>query len=338
MVAPRTGSGHGARPPRGESVNVRASTKRGARRGDVPARAPSSQLLQFSEWNRRLPKISACRLDLSVRVERKLRFKNPACYVLRGLFGERLRAALCPDHDKHRADQTCSYSEIFETGGVQGSQTADSQTKPYWFSGLTSRETVSPGELTIRLVMIGRALEARGEVVAAFSDALEALGRRRAVVIEGGEWHRGRLFQRPLPEATTWRLTTKTPLIVGVTPADAERSPSAPWLCTLVRAAKRRIRDLARAYGGPFDALIDYPDLREVELEQGGLGPTHQVRVRFDGTEFPLDGHAGEAILRGEGMRGAGPLLSLAAATSIGEHSSLGFGAYGIWPLDLRGE
>ena len=103
----------------------------------------------------------------------------------------------------------------------------------------------------------------------------------------------------------------------------------------MMRAAVRRLSQLAVAFGaGPHTSVEYPPNLEDVEVVQGELQTWRGSRFsRRQGHRHPLDGWSGAIRIRGPVADMLGPLVQLAGPAQLGKHTTMGFGVVRAWPV-----
>ena len=302
--------------------------------------------LPLHRWLGQLAALELTALDIAVHFRAPIRLADPACAVVRGLLGERLRDLRCltraPTCEGCADTTRCDYARIF-TGEAASSalRTGARALHPYWLQGLPVARTIDAGtRLTARLTVTGPAASALPYLDVALRDALARIGalpRESAPELSASRTQRLALpLAEPVPGASLWRIEASTPLVLRGDPDACERAcPRAPWLALLVRAGIRRLDALLGAFS-PVAAppRVEMPRLDDVEVVEGQLVRWRGSRFsQRQGQRFPLDGLTGNAVVRGPAMATAGTLLRVLEVTGVGKATSMGFGVLAAAPL-----
>ena len=291
-------------------------------------------------------------IEIDAQVTRPLQLGSPACAVLRGLLGERLRDLRCltraPSCEGCTERARCDYARVMEAGAAQrngrtGAGEAGA-TPPLWLQGMSAGEELAAGErLTARLVFGGDAAPVLPYLDVALRDALGRLGLSPIVRGPGPlALSATRLGDPGWPEsgagagARGWRIRTRTPLLLRADPARlAIDCPASPFLALLLRAGVRRLALLREGLGAERAlprAL--FPDLRGVRRRSGAMQAWSGSRYsRRQGQRMPLEGISGEVELEGDALAEMAPLLAVLPLVSVGKMTALGFGWIEAEPL-----
>ncbi len=308
------------------------------------ASSRSPKVVPLPIW---LDQLAALRLS-SVQVEatfpRALRLDAPACAVLRGLLGERLRDLRCLTRAPTCGGCTeiagCDYAAVF--GAPPGQASDGTGSHPYWLQGISAdREAPAGAKLRARLVVGASVASVLPYLDVALRDALARLGAGPILPRDARpRIEASRIGPLEFPAWThgvrTWRIEARSPLILrGDTAACEQACPKVPSLALLGRAGVRRLDALLRASSTEGELpRVAFPDLRGVEVVEGELRPWTASRFsQRQGQRYPLSGLIGSLTVRGEGMSELGVLLQALAITSIGKATTMGFGALAVEPL-----
>jgi hypothetical protein len=308
-------------------------------------REPPTPSVPLADWLDHLSPLDLTALDVAVRFRAPVDLADPACAVVRGLLGERLRDFRCltraPTCEGCSETAACDYARVFggevDLAGLPGWARG---LHPYWLQGLpAAAEIHADARFTARLVVAGFAVPVLPYLDVALRDALARLGahpRERAPELSASRIARVTLPPAPPAEgARCWRIETLTPLVLrGDMDACARACPQAPWLALLVRAGVRRLGALQHAFSPAPAPWADLPALDDVEVIEGRMERWHGSRMsRRQGQRFPLDGLVGSAVVQGSGMAVTGRLLEALAVTSVGKSTTMGFGAMTAEPI-----
>lgn len=298
----------------------------------VPQPCAPADALLLVDWLRPALDLPLLEISVDVTLRRRIQLSSPACTVVRGLLGKRLRdlrcrtgattCAGCPETAR------CDYARTIEAGSPH----------PFWLQGVPATPTVDSGvKLTSRLYLASPAHEMAPYLEVALRDALRALDAEAAL-------SPSRIRHEPLgqlvpaePPGGPLRLRAETPICLRGDGAICRRlCPRMPWLALLVRAGVRRLDALVRAFAPPPGGRLpraELPDLSKVDLLGGTLAPWSSSRFSHrQHKRLPLRGLAGDAILHGDHLRALVPLLRVLAVTGVGKATSLGFGVVHMVP------
>lgn len=283
---------------------------------------------------RALP-LSRWRAELTLRHE--LALASPACTLVRGLMGERLRALRCltgaPRCDGCPQARRCEFAALI---GAPEAGVAGDDPRPFWWRGVPCAEALPVGaRFTVEVFTVAAAMHSETTLTEAFTDALERLGtnpsRRHAVrVID-----HTRVTWPPVTSARVQsvHLTALTPLqLRGDLARSRENCPSFPWLALLVSAGLRRVASLVERFGGGGPVpRVQMPHLRDVHVVEDTLRVVQTTRyTQRQEKRVPIEGWTGEVQLTGESVDAIVPLLRAMEVTGVGKGTTMGLGALGV--------
>lgn len=266
-------------------------------------------------------------LDATLRTP--VNVSSPACTVVRGLIGQRLRDLRCLTGASTCSGcpvaAACDYDRIFEIGSPH----------PFWLQGIPATTGLDPGaRLAARLYLAAPAHAVAQYLDVTLRDALRALDPD--AVLSASKVRSGTLGElmpaatQP-PEGDRLHLRTETPLwLRGDEELCRALCPRAPWLALLARAGIRRLDALVRAFAPPVGGRLPraaLPDLVAVELVRGELSPWSSSRFSHrQHQRMQLEGLQGDAVVHGPDLAALAPLLRALTVTSVGKSTSLGLG------------
>lgn len=303
-------------------------------------RVRAERLLPLREWVASAASLPIQEIAVGVEMVRAGSFESPASSVLRGQFGERLRALRCLTGAIGCSgclvlDQ-CDFGRLFEE--VPGGDTQIARS--YWFQGIpASRRLAAGARFTARLRLAGTSLPAAQYLDAALRQALETFGRdglaARATRLAPTV---ARSIAMPTFDGTApsrrWRIESASPLLLrGNDEACRQSCPRAPWMVLLARAGVRRLDGLLRASGVSDVPRVEWPRLDEVEVHDLLFEPWADSRFsRSQEQRTPFEGgRTLRAEVSGPTVDALLPLLGALTITGVGRHPTMGFGA-----LELR--
>ncbi len=304
------------------------------------ARVPPIPLASWVAWATRLEVRS---IEVEARFDRPIRARDPLNVVARGLLGERLRDLRCLTRAPSCAGCTeaadCDYGLVFDDalGVAEGGSDGSGAPRPFWLQGVPASTEVAAGSaLRARLLAVGPAIRALPYLDVALRGAMERLGAAPGLAVMGVHLSASRIAVAAVPAlrpGTTLRIATATPVALrGNWDAARAACPAAPWLALLLRGAVRRLDQLATTFGGSDERpFASFPPLDDIEVLSGGLSRWTGARISHkQQRRIPLEGLAGDVVVRGRGLAEATPLLAAAGLFGIGKLTSMGFGVLDV--------
>lgn len=295
----------------------------------VRVERPPDVAVPLDAWLEPALALPLIEIALDVTIRSPVGVSSPACTVVRGLIGQRLRDLRCltgaPTCGGCPVAAICDYGRIFDGGSPH----------PFWLQGIPATTELARGaQLTARLYLAAPAhavaayfdVALRDAVRALDPDAVRSASRVRALTL------RELIPAAASPPTSSLHLRTETPLgLRGDEALCRALCPPIPWLALLVRAGVRRLDALVRAFvpsvGGRLPRT-ELPDLSTIALIRGGF--TRWSSSRFSHRQhqrIPLHGLHGDAVIDGPNLADLAPLLRALTVTSVGKATSLGLGA-----------
>jgi len=290
---------------------------------------PDVAVLPLGAWLEPALALPLIEIALDVTIRTPVIVSSPACAVVRGLIGQRLRDLRCltgaPTCSGCPVAAACDYGRIFEGGSPHS----------FWIQGIPATTELDPGaQFAARLYLAAPAHTVAQYLDVTLRDALRALdpdavlsaSQVRSVTL-------GELMPAapPPPEDGQLHLRTETPLwLRGDEELCRALCPRVPWLALLARAGIRRLDALVRAFAPPAGGKLpraELPDLVTVELIRGAFTPWSSSRFSHrQHQRMPLEGLQGDAVVHGPHLAALAPLLRALTVTSVGKSTSLGLG------------
>jgi len=283
-------------------------------------------VLPLDAWLQPALALPLIEISIDASIPRHVRLGAPACAVVRGRLGKRLREVRCLTGartcDGCPQASRCDFAQLFDDGAQHA----------FWFQGVPATSGLDRGaRLTARLYLAAPAHTAAPYFDVTFRDALRALDPD--AVLSPSRWRCMSLGDLAPPElpAGPLHLRTESPLCLrGDEAVCRSLCPRVPWLALLVRAGVRRLDALVRAFAPPVGGQLpraELPDLSSVELIRGALSPWSSSRFSHrQHQRMPLEGLQGDAVVHGPHLAALAPLLRALTVTSVGKSTSLGLG------------
>jgi len=286
-------------------------------------------VLPLDAWLQPALALPLIEIALDVTIRTRVSVSSPACAVVRGLIGRRLRDLRCltgaPTCRSCPVAAACDYGRIFDGESPH----------PFWLQGIPATAELAPGaQLAARLYLAAPAHTVAQYLDVTLRDALRALDPDASLTASTVRCLTlGELMPaapQP-PEDGQLHLRTETPLCLrGDEELCRALSPRVPWLALLARAGIRRLDALVRAFAPPAGGRLpraELPDLVTVELIRGALSPWSSSRFSHrQHQRMPLEGLQGDAVVDGPDLAALAPLLRALTVTSVGKSTSLGLG------------